>query len=125
MTEYNDGTLQTGSRVLTIGSTDYIADNFSVNRPTKTIEQNDESDKPRKQKTYTTWVTGTATLQLDDKPPAFGDTFTVDDMLYEYNTATPPVLTAVTETFYITDVGQTESQGAEKKVNISFRKKYN
>jgi hypothetical protein len=119
----NDGNVQVGSRILTIGTATggtggvpYIAENVTFNLPTKTIERADEKDNPNGQYSYLTFITGTATLQLADSitaRPQFGMEFSTkvneDD--------------ATTTVFYLTDISRNESQGAEIKVNITFRKK--
>lgn len=126
---YNDGGLQTGSRILTIGKTwndedakAYVATSFSVNRPSSTIEQRDQDNKPSKQKSEAGFVTGSATLQFPDAKEwgvQFGWEFRVSGL--ETNDAGEDV----TETFYIDSVGRSESQGAERQQNITFRKKLN
>ena len=113
----NDGTIPYGSRVLSIAAVSYVADNIEVQRPSKTIERTNEIDEPSGQVSYAGFVTGTATLQLattSTAQPAAGAEFsaTFDSGIGS-------------ETFYVTDVGRSESKESEKKVNISFRKKYN
>ena len=124
----NNGTVQYGSRVLTIGASTggtggvaFVADNFSVTRPTKTIERTNETDAPSGQATYTTFVTGSATLQLaasTTKAPSLGHEFTVSGLLPD--SGEPSAATA--EIFYISEVGHTETNNGERKVNVSFRK---
>lgn len=111
----NDGTVQYGSRVLTINGVDYVADNCEVTRPSKTIERTNEIDEPSGQVSYEGFVTGSATLQL-----ATGSTV-IPILGQEFSTT----FGASSETFYIDSVTQPESKDAEKKVNITFRKKYN
>ena len=121
-TVMNDGSVQYGSRVLSTGAAgstvNYVAENLTINRPSKTIERTNEVDNPNGQVTYPTFVTGSATLQLADATtpePQIGTTFnpiTLD--------------TAIgAETFYISEVGRVEAQGAEKKLNVTLRKKIN
>ncbi len=102
---------------MTIGTWTYIADQIEVNRPSKTIERTSEIDEPNGQVSYATFITGTATLQLATGSviiPVQGSTF-----------ASTFVASVGSETFYLSDIGQPESKDAEKKVHISFRKKYN
>lgn len=113
----NDGTVQYGSRVLTINSVAYIADNCTVSRPGKTIERTNEIDEPNGQVSYAGFVTGSATLQLASSStviPVQGLEFT-----------TTWVTSIGAETFYLDSIDQPEDQAVEKKVNVNFRKKYN
>ena len=120
----NDGTVQYGSIVLAIGDwtggtpptigtpTNYIADNFTVNRPSKTIERTSEIDEPNGQVSYAGFVTGSATLQLasgSTAVPVQGEAFTA-------------TVGAAAEYFYIDSVDQPLDKAGEKKVNITFRK---
>lgn len=113
----NDGTVQYGSRVLTINAVAYVADNINVNRPGKTIERTNELDEPSGQVSYSGFVTGSATIQLATSAtaiPVQGLTF-----------STTFVTSIGSETFYIESVDQPEEKAGEKKVNINFRKQYN
>ena len=113
----NDGTVQYGSRVLSINSVSYVADNVTVNRPGKTIERTNEIDEPSGQVSYTGFVTGSATLQLASGStviPVQGLTFTETF-----------VASIGSETFYLDSVDQPEDKAGEKKVNVTFRKQYN
>jgi hypothetical protein len=126
----NDGNVQRGSRVLTIGSaaggtggTTYVAENFNVDRPSKVIERTDEMDKPNGQDIYETFVTGSATLQLADgttPEPRIGWQFAVTGLIKEGT----PEADAV-ETFAISQVGRAETNGGEKKISVQFRKLIN
>lgn len=121
---FNDGTVQYGSQTLTIGTwtagtpptigstTTYIADSFSISRPSKTIERTDADDDPAGQVSYAGYVTGSATLQLAGSStaiPALGKAFTSS-------------VSGAAEYFYIDSVDQPYSKEAETKVNITFRK---
>src|SRR5262245_21938142 len=111
----NDGTIPYGTRVLTINSVTYVAEQIEVRRPTFTIERRNQLNQPSGQVIDDDFVTGTATLQLatgSTAIPTNGQTFAT-------------TFAAAEETFIISEVGQPEEQGAEKKVTISFRKKYN
>jgi len=111
----NDGTVQYGSRVLTINSVTYVAEQIEVRRPTFVIERRNQLNQPSGQVIDDDFVTGTATLQLatgSTAIPTNGQSFT-------------ETFGAASETFLISEVGQPEEQGGEKKVTISFRKKYN
>jgi hypothetical protein len=112
----NDGTVQYGSRVLTINSVAYIAENVTVSRPGITIERKSELDEPNGQVSYAGFVTGSATLQL-----ASGSTvIPVQGLSF----STTFVTSIGSETFYLDSVDQPESQGSAKTVGISFRKTY-
>lgn len=114
---YNDGTIQYATRVLTINSVAYVADSVSVNRPTKAIDRTNQLGEPSGSVGVADFVTGTATVQLaadDTVEPENGQTF-----------ASTFDATIGAETFYVTNVGRAESKDSEKKVTISFKKKYN
>ncbi len=128
----NDGTVQYGSRVLSIGTlgagpaissgVSYIADNFTVTRPGKTIERTSEIDEPNGQVSYLGFVTGSATLQLatgSTLPPVHGKHFTVTVFDTDGDGDLDP------EYFYIDSVDQPQDKAAEIKVNVTFRKVYN
>lgn len=114
-TSKNDGAIPYGSIVITINSVTYIADSFSISRPSKTIERTSEVDLPTGQISYDGFVTGSATLQLASDStaiPAMYQTFTSS-------------VSGSSETFYIDSVTQPLEKGGEKKINITFRKQYN
>lgn len=115
----NDGSVQYGSRVLTIptsGGTAFVADNVELTRPTNIIEQTDQINEPSGQVVIAGFVTGSATVQMQASvdPPVLGEEF---DAEFDATTGS--------ETFIVTEVTQPETKGEEKKANISFRKKYN
>lgn len=113
-TSKNDGAIPYGSIVLTINSITYVADSFSISRPSKTIERTNETDLPSGQVSYDGFVTGSATLQLASGStaiPAMYDTFTTS-------------VSGTSETFYIDSVTQPLEKAGERKVNINFRKTY-
>ena len=115
--QFNDGTVQYGSRVLTINAVAYVADNISVNRPSKTIKRTNELGEPSGSVGVPDFVEGSATLQLATgstvEPPA-GQTFaaTFDSVIGA-------------ETFFVMSPGRVEQKDSEKKINITFIKKYN
>lgn len=115
---FNDGTVPFGSRVLTINSVTYVAENFEVKEPTFNVERRNEINQPNGQYIDADFITGSATLQLATSStaiPANGDTF-----------ATKPRAADVsTTTFVLTEIGIPEEQGGIKKVPVQFRKKYN
>jgi len=117
MSLINDGTVQYGSRVLTVNAVAYIAEQLEVRRPTVIIERRSELNAPNGQVQTDDFVTGTATLQLASGAtiiPVNGDTFTAT------------FITSVgAETFFLSEVSQPESQGDSRKVSVTFRKKYN
>lgn len=115
--QYNDGTVQYGSRVLTINAVTYVADNISVTRPTKEIERSNEIGEPSGSVGVPGFVNGSATLQLasgSTAEPQGGMTFTVT-----FDSAIGA------ETFYVTGPGRVENKEGEKKINITFKKKIN
>ena len=129
----NDGTVQYGSMVLSIGAVaagnpptlsggvSFVADNIEISRPGKTIERTNELDEPSGQVSYAGFVTGSATLQYSAStilPPNLGEGFTVT--VYDVdNNATNEA-----EFFYIDSVSQPFAKDGERKVNITFRKIY-
>ena len=118
----NDGDLAYGSRVLAItnpgvgaSAVDFIADDISPDRPSKIAEANNELGAPRGQVGVSTFVSGSATLQLEDSstnPPQLGATFTED---FGWGS----------ETWFISQVGRQETADGLTKVPVQFRKKYN
>ena len=69
--QFNDGTVQYGSRVWLIkqanGTTTrdtFVADNISVNRPTKAIKRTQELGEPSGSVGVADFVEGSATLQI-------------------------------------------------------------
>ena len=113
----NDGSVQYGSRVLTINSVTYVAEQIEVRRPSFVIERRDQLNKPNGQVIDEDFVTGTATLQLATGAtviPQIGQTFQETF-----------VAAIGAETFILSEIGQPEAQGDAKKVPVSFRKKYN
>ena len=112
---YNDNTVQYGSIVLSINSVNYVADSFSVQRPTNALERRNELNEPNEQVLIRNFETGSAVLQYasgDTPDPALGKTFTVT-----LNTV------IVAETFIVSEVSTPLEQGGEKKIHVSFRKK--
>lgn len=117
MSTYNDGMLPYGSRVVALTgslSTTMIADDFSIDRPSTMIKRKDQLGNPTGQVIIGDFVAGTATLQMVSSSilPTIGDTFTT------------VVSGSTGETFIISKVGQPESSTTDKKVSISFEKKY-
>jgi hypothetical protein len=113
----NDGGLVFGSQVVTIDSVAYVAENISIDAPSTIIEQKDEYGVPSGQVIVEGFVTGTATLQLASSTtalPQIGDAFTLTQ-----------VGGGSAVYFLISQVGQSFSQDAETKVNVSFRKRIN
>lgn len=117
MSIYNDGAVQMGARDLTINEIVYAGDSVAVNRPTKNVRRTNSVDEPSGSRIYADFVTGSATLQLADETtpiPENGMTF-----------AETFVTNIGEETFIIDNVGQPEEKAGEKKVTITFVKKYN
>lgn len=114
MPVYNDGTLPYGSQTLNINAVVYVAESFEVNESSSTIERMDETGDPSGQVTVPGFTTGSALIQLDNAEvaPLIGDTFI-------------GTVRGANANFYVSEVGIPESQGEAKKVNISFRLRYN
>ena len=131
----NDGTVQYGSLVLSIGTlvagspptitggttTSYVADNVEISRPGKTIERTNELDEPSGQLSYAGFVTGSATIQLATSStlaPGLGKGFTLTVFDTDNSGATDA------EFFYINSISTPYAKDGERKVNITFRKIY-
>lgn len=111
---YNDGALPYGSRVLTIDSITYIAENFEFTRPTQSIQRRNQLNEPSGAVYVDDFATGNAILQLAAATtaiPTTGQTFTT-------------TVGSGSETFVLTEVGQPEAQGEAKKVNVNFALTY-
>jgi hypothetical protein len=114
---YNDGTVQYGSRSLTINAVAYVADNITVNRPSKAVDRTNNLGEPTGSVGIADFVTGSCTLQLAadaTAEPTNGLTF-----------ATTFDSGIGSETFYLTSVSRAEVKDGEKKINVTFKKKYN
>jgi hypothetical protein len=129
----NDGTVQYGSMVLSIGAVtagspptigttvSYVADNVEISRPGKTIERTNEIDEPSGQLSYAGFVTGSATIQLATSStlvPGLGRGFTLTVFDTDNSGATDA------EFFYIDSISTPYAKDGERKVNITFRKIY-
>lgn len=100
-------TLPYGSRVVTIDSVAYIANNFSVSQSLNVIERTTELGAPNGAVGIQTARTGSAQLQLastSTSAPEAGDVLTVDTVGY-----------------FITEVSKPEEAQGFKVVDISFR----
>jgi hypothetical protein len=103
-----DGSVQYGSRSITIDGTDYATDDFSVETASTQILRTDEYEVPSGRVTIVGETTGSATLQLaadGTAVPVVGDQFTETEGV-----------------FTIISVGRSESKGGETKVPVSFVK---
>ena len=129
----NDGTVQYGSMVLSIGAVaagnpptlsggvSFVADNIEISRPGKTIERTNELDEPSGQVSYAGFVTGSATLQLATSAilsPALGRGFTLS--VHDGDSSG----TVEAEWFYIDSLSTPFAKDGERKVTITFRKFY-
>ena len=113
----NDGTLPSGSRVLTIGAVSYIADDFTVNEPTKFLDGRDEHDEPTGGVLLADFMKGSATLQL-------AASTTVNPALGAIFSAKINANDSVAANWMITEVSKPENRGSLQKVTISFQKAY-
>lgn len=126
MAQLNDGSLPTGSLVLTINSVAYVAEDISYNPGnSQMIERRDQLNEPSGCRYLKDFCDGTATLQLATSstaiPPTASDstnggvaTFTGVD-----------IGEGTGVTYIVHQVGNVFRQGDIRKVNISFRKKIN
>lgn len=110
-------TIPFGSQVLTIGGVTFVAENIGFQQPSTSVERRDEDGDPSGQVIVAGFDNGTATLQLA-------------------TTATTPVTIGATFTLsragglatigcVVSEVGDVLSQLDIKKLNISFRRRYN
>lgn len=100
-------TLPYGSRVLTISSVGYIANNFSTSQSLNVIERQNELGAPNGAIGIQTARTGTAQLQLattTTTAPSAGDEFSANSV-----------------TYFLTEVSKPEEAQGFKVVDISFR----
>lgn len=105
-----------GSRVLQLSSSAgagyeaFVAEDVSVNRPTKELKRYNQLGEPSGAVYIEDWTTGTATLQLasGSQIPVVGDTF--GEAFDGTNT----------EIFVLTSVDQPENMDSLKVVNIGF-----
>ncbi len=114
---YNDGNIPYGSQVVTIATKDYIMSSGSLETGSNQVVSNNEVGVPRGQVFSTTIPSGSAELQFADAaqlPPAQFETFTLTTQG-----------TGATVLVVITKVGQTWSQGDEKKCSIDISKVLN
>lgn len=114
---YNDTQIPYGSRLVQMNATGtiYIAEDISITRPTTVIERFNELNEPSGQVIIGGFVTGNGTMQLPtstSRIPSLGDTFTAS-------------FSGSAETFIVSNIGQAENQGTERKVTFEFRKKIN
>ncbi len=133
LTKFTDGLHNFGSVVLSIGTftaggspsissgVSYVADNFTINRPSKTVEQSNQIDTPSGQLSYDTFITGSAQVQL-------AAAATLAPLKYKafelqiYDTDNDGDITSDKEWFYIDSVETPFTKDQEVKVNITFRK---
>ena len=106
----NDGSVQHGSRSITINVTSYVTDDFSFETTSNQILRSDENGNPSGRVTVLGETTGTATLQLASGSttiPVHGEQFTETD-------------DSVAHIYTVTNVGKSETNQGETKVPISF-----
>lgn len=127
---YNDGTVQYGSRIWIVKASDgstahdtYVADNISVNRPTKPLKRTNELGEPSGSVGVPDFVEGSAVFQLassSTKEPLNGCQIICN------TTVNAQLDSGIgSETFFISHVSRAETKDGEKKFNINFIKKYN
>lgn len=113
----NDGSfINHGSVLLSITGlggvgVSYVTENFSVTYPTQIIEINNHLNEPAGMVMTSGAINGTTTIQTattGTPVPANGSTFGFNSHV-----------------FYVTEAGETRSQGEISKTSLNFRKKYN
>lgn len=96
-----------GSRIVTVNSVGYIANNYSISQSINVIERQDALGAPNGAVGIQTPRTGSAQLQLATSSTtavAAGDSFSADSV-----------------TYFVTEVSKPEEQQGFKVLDISFR----
>lgn len=115
MPQFNDQNVPFGSQVVTIGSSGYVAEGFSLSYPSAVAERFTEVGQPSGQVIVDSFATGSGTLQLAttiSAVPTVGSTFTL-------------TVQGATIGVAISEVGYVEANRDIKKVSINIRKRYN
>lgn len=112
-TPFQDGSQVFGipDSPVSINSVTYIAEDIQISKPSQVVEIKDENGIPTGQVIIPQVITGSCKLQLADDStgiPSIGQTFDLQGA-----------------TFYVSEVGQTFTQGAYAFVNVSFRMQIN
>ena len=110
-------TIPFGSQVITVGSVTFVAENVSFNQPSTAVERRDEVGTPTSQVIVANFNVGSMVLQLaatSTVPPTIGATFTLTR-----------AGGGATVGCVFSDVGDVESQLEIRKLNVSFRQRYN
>lgn len=113
----NDGSIPYGSKVFTINSVTYVAEDISIDDAAQKIDRKNEVGEPSGRVLVQDYVEGTATLQLastSTAPPTNGMTFT-QDLQH----------TGTNQTWALLKISPTFKQDEAQKVNVSFYKKIN
>lgn len=109
----NDGTVQFGSRELTINAVVYETDDFSYDPSVTDFTRTNYKNKPTGQVYVKGKITGKCTVQLPEgstNKPTFGATFTTS----------PAPADEAGFIWFITKVGRAERKEGETKVSIEF-----
>jgi hypothetical protein len=117
MPVFNYNNVLYGSRVLTIASVGYVAENVSVSRPTTVLTRENEVGEPNGFVSIQDWVTCNGTLQIPTSGssyPQLGGTFTAS-----FNSGSAP---GGAEYWVIESIDMPESQRELKKVSFTARR---
>lgn len=101
---------------MTIGSLITVADDITIDRPTKVLTRTNELGVPTAEVLIPDVITGSMTLQLPDAAsaaPALGATFTLH-----------PVGGGTTGNFKVSKTGDKFSAAGETKIMVEFRQKF-
>jgi hypothetical protein len=111
---YNDNSVSYGSRVLSVNSVNYIADNFTVSTPVVEVLRTNESGEPIGSVGIPDFVRGSAQVQMATNAVylTYGQNFTCN------------YANVVNAVFFIQNADYPEDKAGEKKQNITFIKKY-
>lgn len=102
-----------GSRIVTINSVAYIANNFSVTRPTTLLERKTHLGAPNGARLLQNAKTGTADLQLATSATA------IPGRGQEFDGEASDEVSK----WFITEVSDAQTNDGLRTVNISFREK--
>lgn len=115
-TTYQDGVLQFGTQLVTLGAlTNLIADDIDIEDPTTVLTRKDNNGIPAGEVLMDGVMTGTATLQMPGATialPAKGTHFTLVDV------------TGTTLPFKVEGFGRKFKSDGETKIPLKFRQRF-
>jgi hypothetical protein len=103
---------------ITIAGLTLIAENVSIDRPGGRAETRDQNNAPNSQYFWSDQSSGSMTVQMDDA----ADATTLDTAKNAQGGVFAMTVGGAAENWVLTSVGQTYTQGAAYKVNVTFTK---